>query len=317
MREPESHWACLAKGSGPQWPEEGSIPDVRAHRPHRRFREELYSDMGRLLWSSCPFLWSYVTMPGLLVLLAICFIHLYKKVPPYYIAWNSSTVRPPPRPPAPTLSPYHPGDHLTNSQPRGRWASTSHAPKGHPYLFLPPRPHLCLQGQEIEQPYLQNTLGWITFLSIIVLLPIPIYPLQHWWYLQDRIVSDPFEKLLSKKTTVVPTKPSDWPKYHLAKPNFLERKSENSLMRSSGPLFREGNENLEKLEEVVGSRPTESYSGFSLPYVSSLPSSVSISLPASPQESTNVKSSRGGRSTGHTCERCDPSKESAPRKSDP
>ncbi|XP_054566627.1 orphan sodium- and chloride-dependent neurotransmitter transporter NTT5-like [Eptesicus fuscus] len=146
-----------------------------------RFREEMYGELGRLLWSSCPFLWSYVTMPGLLVLLTICLLHLYNKIPPHYIAWNSS------------------------------------------------------MGQEIEQPYLQSTLGWITFLSIIVLLPVPIYPLQHWWFLQDHIASDPFEKLLSRKATVVPLKPSDWPKYHSAKPSFQERKSENSLMMSRRP----------------------------------------------------------------------------------
>ncbi|KAK1329960.1 hypothetical protein QTO34_010144 [Cnephaeus nilssonii] len=208
-----------------------------------RFREEMYSELGRLLWSSCPFLWCYVTMPGLLVLLTICLLHLYNKAPPYYIAWNSSI------------------------------------------------------GQEIEQPYLQSTLGWITFLGIVVLLPIPIYPLQHWWFLQDHIASDPFEKLLSKKATVVPLKPSDWPKYHSAKPTFQERKSENSLMmmRSSVPLFREPNEDPEWREEMPFSRQTESYSGFSLPFVSSLPSAVSMSLPASRQASALSVAADGER----------------------
>ncbi|XP_059523352.1 orphan sodium- and chloride-dependent neurotransmitter transporter NTT5-like [Myotis daubentonii] len=204
-----------------------------------RFREEMYSELGRLLWSSCPFLWCYVTMPGLLALLSVCLVHLYRKVPPHYIAWNSSI------------------------------------------------------GQEVEQPYLQSTLGWITFLSVVALLPIPIYPLQRWWYLQDHVANDPFEKLLSKKS-VVPTKPSDWPKYHLAKPSFQERKSENSLVRSS--VARESNPDPECQEDATWSRRTGSYSGFSLPFVSSLPSSaVSISLPTSKQgsaPSTGVNSER-------------------------
>lgn len=193
---------------------------------------------------------------------------------------------------------YHPqGPSNQLPGPWGLWSSTSPGPKGPRYPFLPPRPHLCLQGQEIEQPYLQSTLGWITFLGIVVLLPIPIYPLQHWWFLQDHIASDPFEKLLSKKATVVPLKPSDWPKYHSAKPTFQERKSENSLMmmRSSVPLFREPNEDPEWREEMPFSRQTESYSGFSLPFVSSLPSAVSMSLPASRQASALSVAADGER----------------------
>lgn len=53
----------------------------------------MYNDLGHLVWSSCPFLWCYVTMPGLLVLLAFCLLCLYNRVPPYYFAWNSSIVR--------------------------------------------------------------------------------------------------------------------------------------------------------------------------------------------------------------------------------
>lgn len=82
---------------------------------------------------------------------------------------------------------------------------------------------------------------------------------------------------------MVPTKPSDWPKYHLAKLSFQDRKSESSLVRSSVP--RDSNPDPQEQEDVTWSQRTGSYSGFSLPFVSSLPSSVSISLPSSKQES--------------------------------
>lgn len=151
---------------------------------------------------------------------------------------------------------------------------------------------------------MQSTLGWMTFFSIVLLLPIPIYPLQQWWYLQDHIVSHPFEKLMSKKSTVVPIKPSDWPKYHLTKPNFLERKSENSMVRPSLPLFRELNMDPEWQEDKPWSRRTESYSGFSLPFVSSLPSSVSMSLPTSrpgsvPSAGVNSERRKTGEESVH------------------
>ncbi|XP_006868465.1 PREDICTED: uncharacterized protein LOC102832911 [Chrysochloris asiatica] len=57
----------------------------------RRFREELFLKLGRLVWSMFTFLWCYVTLPGLLVLLTIYFIQLYQKGHrPHYIAWNAS-----------------------------------------------------------------------------------------------------------------------------------------------------------------------------------------------------------------------------------
>uniref|UniRef100_H0XMS4 Transporter n=1 Tax=Otolemur garnettii TaxID=30611 RepID=H0XMS4_OTOGA len=56
----------------------------------RRFREELYGQLGRMQWPTFSFLWSYVTLPGLLVLLIICLMKLHQKVTPFYIAWNSS-----------------------------------------------------------------------------------------------------------------------------------------------------------------------------------------------------------------------------------
>ncbi|XP_042775594.1 orphan sodium- and chloride-dependent neurotransmitter transporter NTT5-like isoform X2 [Panthera leo] len=56
----------------------------------RRFREEMFSKLGHLLWSFFTFLWRYVTLPGLLALFTICLTQLHRRVPSYYIAWNSS-----------------------------------------------------------------------------------------------------------------------------------------------------------------------------------------------------------------------------------
>lgn len=89
MREPPS------QELGTRPPEEGSYPDVYTHCSRPRFREEIFSELGRLLWSSFTFLWCYVTLPGLLALLAVCLIQLHQRVPSYYTAWNSSVVRSP------------------------------------------------------------------------------------------------------------------------------------------------------------------------------------------------------------------------------
>ncbi|XP_058564613.1 orphan sodium- and chloride-dependent neurotransmitter transporter NTT5-like isoform X2 [Neofelis nebulosa] len=56
----------------------------------RRSREEMFSKLGHLLWSFFTFLWRYVTLPGLLALFTICLTQLHRRVPSYYIAWNSS-----------------------------------------------------------------------------------------------------------------------------------------------------------------------------------------------------------------------------------
>ncbi|XP_046538104.1 orphan sodium- and chloride-dependent neurotransmitter transporter NTT5-like [Equus quagga] len=143
----------------------------------KRFREEISSELGHFLWSFFTFLLCYVTLPGLLALLIICLIQLYQRVPPYYIAWNSSVT------------------------------------------------------QEVKQPYPQNTLGWVTFLSILTLLPIPVHPLYQWWHLQDHIASERFEKPLSKKMPLAPIKHFAWPKHRLVKSNFKmqEGNSESSL----------------------------------------------------------------------------------------
>lgn len=59
----------------------------------------MYGELGHLIWSFYTFLWCYVTLPGLLALLTLFLIHLYQRMPPHYVAWNSSMVsRPEPAP---------------------------------------------------------------------------------------------------------------------------------------------------------------------------------------------------------------------------
>ncbi|XP_077919706.1 orphan sodium- and chloride-dependent neurotransmitter transporter NTT5 [Halichoerus grypus] len=195
-----------------------------------RVREEIFSDLGRPLWSFFTVLWCYVTLPGLLALTTICLMQLYQTEPPHYIAWNSS------------------------------------------------------MSQEVKQPYLRSTLGWVTLLSILTFLPIPVYSLQHWWYLQDHIASDPFEKLQSKKMPLVPPKPLQLPKRHV---KSQEGNSESSSKKLSLPLIRGLNQNPWRFSLPL-SRNSQSSSWFSLPVITSLTSTWSIrslSLPASRQVS--------------------------------
>ncbi|KAJ1073470.1 hypothetical protein K5549_018507, partial [Capra hircus] len=55
-----------------------------------RFREEMFSEMGRPLWPFSSFLWCYVTLPGLLALLTIYLMQLFQGTHLYYTAWNTS-----------------------------------------------------------------------------------------------------------------------------------------------------------------------------------------------------------------------------------
>ena len=54
----------------------------------------MFGQLGSLVWSPFTFLWSYVTLPTLLVLLTIYFLNLYYSGSPYYVSWNDSMVRP-------------------------------------------------------------------------------------------------------------------------------------------------------------------------------------------------------------------------------
>ncbi|XP_040313630.1 orphan sodium- and chloride-dependent neurotransmitter transporter NTT5-like isoform X3 [Herpailurus yagouaroundi] len=186
----------------------------------RRFREEMFSKLGRLLWSFFTFLWRYVTLPGLLTLFTICLTQLHRRVPSYYIAWNSS------------------------------------------------------MSQEVKQPYLQSTLSWVTFLSILTFLPIPVQPLHHWWHLEDHIAFDPFEKLQSKKMPLVPPKSLQYPKHQLVTSQKTDTECSSrkvnpplsSLWRFSLPL----------------SEYNQSSSWFSLPVISSLTSALSMRNASTP-----------------------------------
>ncbi|XP_070414318.1 orphan sodium- and chloride-dependent neurotransmitter transporter NTT5-like isoform X5 [Equus przewalskii] len=190
----------------------------------KRFREEISSELGHFLWSFFTFLLCYMTLPGLLALLIICLIQLYQRVPPYYIAWNSSVT------------------------------------------------------QEVKQPYPQNTLGWVTFLSILTLLPIPVHPLYQWWHLQDHIASERFEKPLSKKMPLAPIKHFAWPKHRLVKSNFKmqEGNSESSLKAFSLTLDKGPDVVPLRQSNLPSSVTSQDSSWLSLPRISSLTSMLSI-----------------------------------------
>uniref|UniRef100_A0A8C5K8S4 Transporter n=1 Tax=Jaculus jaculus TaxID=51337 RepID=A0A8C5K8S4_JACJA len=79
------------------------------------------------------------------------------------------------------------------------------------YLYVEAVPYYTSwnsTSQEVKQPYLKTMLGWVTFLSILTLLPVLIYPLQHWWYSEDPVSPDILNKpLVSRKT---PMRFSNW-----------------------------------------------------------------------------------------------------------
>ncbi|XP_042825432.1 orphan sodium- and chloride-dependent neurotransmitter transporter NTT5-like isoform X3 [Panthera tigris] len=192
----------------------------------RRFREEMFSKLGHLLWSFFTFLWRYVTLPGLLALFTICLTQLHRRVPSYYIAWNSS------------------------------------------------------MSQEVKQPYLQSTLSWVTFLSILTFLPIPVQPLHHWWHLEDHIASDPFEKLQSKKMPLVPPKSLQYPRHQLVTSQKTD--TECSSRKVNPPLIRRLNLSSLWRFSLPLSEYNQSSSWFSLPVISSLTSALSMRNASTP-----------------------------------
>ncbi|XP_054444386.1 orphan sodium- and chloride-dependent neurotransmitter transporter NTT5-like [Pteronotus mesoamericanus] len=159
-------------------------------------------------------------------------------------------------------------------------------------------------SHEVKQPYMQSSLGvWVAILAILTFLPIPVYPLLQWWNLQDRVVSEAFEKMqLPRKPTVPPSKPSQWGRHHSTKTSSepQERQSESSLQPSNLPLAR--GSNLDSLWQfnMPWHWQSESSSRFSLPLISSLTSafsgrgaSPSPSKQASRKPTAVVSSDRG------------------------
>ncbi|XP_005367003.1 orphan sodium- and chloride-dependent neurotransmitter transporter NTT5-like [Microtus ochrogaster] len=127
----------------------------------KRFGAEMFYQLDHLVWAPFTFLWTYVTLPTLLVLLAIYFLNLYHRKSLYYISWNDSMVK---------------------------------------------------------QPYQKMVLSWVTFLSVLALLPIPVYPLQLWWNQDDQVICEVFKKPSSfKRTEMEFNKVSQWPAYALSR----------------------------------------------------------------------------------------------------
>ncbi|XP_058135127.1 orphan sodium- and chloride-dependent neurotransmitter transporter NTT5-like [Dasypus novemcinctus] len=237
----------------------------------KRFMEEMSREQGRILWPVFTFLWCYVALPGLLAVLVISLIQLSQRVPPYYVAWNASAVR--------RASLHARSGGTTSSR---AWAPAPSA-WGSPCLNPTPRPLLCPQSQEVQQPYLRSTLCWLSLLAALTLLPIPAHPLHQWWYFQDPIIPEPLEKQLPfKKLPPMSPKSLPWPKQPLKNANFMaQEKTSDSSVRGltlhpwqcGGPVHREG---------------SQTSSWFSLPLMSSVTSGLSlrsVSLPPSRQVS--------------------------------
>ncbi|XP_011249212.1 solute carrier family 6 (neurotransmitter transporter)-like isoform X3 [Mus musculus] len=184
----------------------------------KRFRAEVFGQLGSLVWSPFTFLWSYVTLPTLLVLLTIYFLNLYYSGSPYYVSWNDS------------------------------------------------------MSHEVKQPYKKIPLGWVTFLSVLALLPILVYPLQHWWYLDDPNICETLEKpLSSKKTVTVPNRVTQWPVHPMRKLTLRNQEKSKALFQSKSPP-----ENFLHPQTLITKKDSENYSTFSLPDAT-LPSQVGFS----------------------------------------
>lgn len=88
----------------------------------------------------------------------------------------------------------------------------------------------------MKQPYKKIPLGWVTFLSVLALLPILVYPLQHWWYLDDPNICETLEKpLSSKKTVTVPNRVTQWPVHPMRKLTLRNQEKSKALFQSKSP----------------------------------------------------------------------------------
>lgn len=119
----------------------------------------------------------------------------------------------------------------------------------------------CPQNQEVKRPYQKIALGWVTFLSILALLPIPMYPLQHWWYLDDENSCETLEKpLSSKKTVTVPNRVTQWPVHPMRKLTLRNQEKSKALFQSKGPP-----EALLQPQILITKKDSEVFSSFSFP----------------------------------------------------
>lgn len=119
----------------------------------------------------------------------------------------------------------------------------------------------CPQSQEVKRPYEKIALGWVTFFSVLALLPIPLYPLQHWWYLDDQNVCETLEKpLSSKKTVPVPNRVTQWPMHPIRKLTLRNQEKSKVLFKCKSPP-----EAFLHPQNLRTRKDSEEYSNFSFP----------------------------------------------------
>lgn len=110
----------------------------------------------------------------------------------------------------------------------------------------------------MKRPYQEISLGWVTFLSVLALLPIPTYPLQHWWYLDDHIICEFSDESKSSR------KDTQRPAYLLRRFTLRNQdKNKVSFQNKSSPEAP-----LPLPKNLVEGKDSESYSTFSFPCVS-------------------------------------------------
>ncbi|XP_005084880.2 orphan sodium- and chloride-dependent neurotransmitter transporter NTT5 [Mesocricetus auratus] len=92
-------------------------------------------------------------------------------------------------------------------------------------------------SREVKQPYQKIALGWVTFLSVLALLPIPAYPLQHWWNLDNQVICEPVKKpsLSSRKTDTGPSKANQCPVHPLRRLTLRGQDKGQVLLPGKGP----------------------------------------------------------------------------------
>lgn len=113
----------------------------------------------------------------------------------------------------------------------------------------------------MKRPYQTIPLGWVTFLSVLALLPIPMYPLQHWWYLDDQNICETVEKpLSSRKTVTVPNRVTQWPVHPMRKVTLRNQEKNKALFQSKGPP-----DALLQPQILITKKDSEVYSNFSFP----------------------------------------------------